>query len=400
MKRQQKGSSRSKGDGSDILDALQEYDTQRTKRIKKEKFQGKMGKLFGWLRAAPGWIKGALIAAVVILVALIGDGIRRESGEMNATMVAFQGKVTVQRGGGTQSVNPQPKMALSNKDVVKTGPNSTATLVFPDGSAVQLEPNTEFEVRLLDYARGGERDRSFMVRTGSVIANVSRFFGAKSQATICTPTSVAAVRGTGFRVVYDPQQKQTYVQVVEGKVTVRTPAGTTDTGKGQMVRTAGYQVGGVQGLPGRRETSLGGQLDQMTRQYEKAPGVLERVEMAVNGFFDPFLQILGLTPGSWSYNTNNFARKAACMEALRRLRTHLAGAATGGDVPNYLNPVTLEEIQQDPREVRKLLDAFAGNMLESYQKTGSDTYIIRARARNRGRTLYELTEASVREVRE
>src|SRR5205823_5291823 len=123
-----------------------------------------------------------------------------------------------------------------NDDVIRTGADSTATLVFPDGSAVQVEPNTEFQVRLLDYARGGERDRSFMVRSGSIVAHVSKFFGGQSRATMCTPTTVAAVRGTGFRVQYDPQRKETFVQVADGKVAVRTAAGETATQKGEMVR--------------------------------------------------------------------------------------------------------------------------------------------------------------------
>jgi ferric-dicitrate binding protein FerR (iron transport regulator) len=397
-----KGSKQPQGSGNELRDALKEYGQQRSTRIKKEKRQGKLRKMFGWLQAAPGWAKAVLITVVVVLLALVADGLRRERGEFNATLATVTGQVTVAKGGEGSGTPAQAAMALENKDVVRTGRDSGATLVFPDGSAIQLEESTEFEVRLLDYARGGQRDRSFMVRAGSAVANVSKFFGVGSQATVCTPTAVAAVRGTGFRVTYDPAKKQSYVQVVHGAVDVRTAAGRLPAPAqgGQMVMATGYQIDPTRQLPKGRETAVGGQLGQMTR-YETEPGFLDRIEMAINSFLDPALQILGLAPGSWSYATNNFARKAACMEALRRLHIHISQSGEGGETPEFLNPVTLEELNQDPREVKKLVDTFSGGMLELYRKTGKDQFVAQARARNRGHTLYEVDETGgVHEVKE
>ncbi|MDT7898684.1 MAG: hypothetical protein RRB24_11585, partial [Armatimonadota bacterium] len=137
-----------------------EREQRRKERLKRRR------DYFGWLRAMPGWAKTLISLALLVLVVLIADGIRRESKEFKATLVAFTGTVQVLPHEKGQWVAAELNMALRDKDLVRTGPQSSATLVFPDGSAVQLEPNTEFEVRLLDFARGGVRDRSFMVRFG------------------------------------------------------------------------------------------------------------------------------------------------------------------------------------------------------------------------------------------
>lgn len=371
-----------------IKEAARQYERRERVRRRKERFL--------WLRAMPGWLKNLLLVGLIVLAVLIGDGIRRESKEFKATLVNFVGQVSVLPHGQKGWRVPEPNMTLRDKDLVRTGANSSATIIFPDGSALQLEPNTEFEVRLLDFARGERRDRSFMVRFGAAVAYVSQFFGANSQATVCTPTAVAAVRGTGFRVVYDPSAQQTFVQVAEGAVRFRTPVGEMTSQPGQMVAAAGYQLQRAQGLPQPAQRVLIGQVGQL-RQYEHPPNLLQRVEWFLTNLFDPFLQILGLTPGGWSYSAHNFARRAACQEALRRLRIHLESL---NEVPDYLNLVTLQELGLDPKERDRILSAFAGNMLESYRKVGRSDYIVRARARDKKRTLYEMTIAEIREVKE
>jgi len=384
---------RPKNTAEAIADLIKEAEREQLRKERRRRRR----QWFRWLQEAPGWLKTLITLTLFVLVALIADGIRRESKEFKATLVSFSGSVAVFQSTTNQWVPAKPEMALKDKDVVRTGANGTATLVFPDGSAIQLEPNTEFEVRLLDFVRGGVRDRSFMVRFGSAVAYVSQFFGARSQATVCTPTAVAAVRGTGFRVVYDPATKQTVVQVVDGSVRFRTPIAETASQPGQMAAASGYQLSGTQPLSPEYQRILSANVAQL-RRFEQPPNLLQRIEWAINNALDPFLQILGLTPGGWSYASSNFARRTMCMEALRRLRIHLESL---NEVPNYLNPVTLQELTGvHPKEKERILSAFAGNMLESYRKIGRDQYIIRARAKDKKRTLYEMTIAEIRQVPE
>ncbi|MCS7263206.1 MAG: FecR domain-containing protein [Armatimonadetes bacterium] len=388
--------SKPKSDAEIITEAVKEAQRQYERRERGRRRRERFGRFFGWFREAPSWLKTLLTVGLILLVALIADGIRRESAEFKANLVAFSGQVWVQKSDSRNWIAPEPNMALRDKDLVRTGANGTATLVFPDGSAVQLEPNTEFEVRLLDFFRGGTRDRSFMVRMGSVIAYVSQFFGAKSQGTVCTPTAVAAVRGTGFRVVYEPSTQQTYLQVVDGSVQFKTPVGEIMAQAGQLGSASGYQIQTTQSLPADAQRLLAANVNTL-RQHEKPPSFLQRIEWAILNPLDPFLQILGLTPGGWSYAAADFARRTMALEAMRRLRTHMEAL---NEVPNYLNPVTLAELNLHPAEKERILRAFAGNMLESYRKVGRDQYIIRARARDKRRTLFEADIAGVRQVQE
>ncbi|MCS7191643.1 MAG: FecR family protein [Armatimonadetes bacterium] len=388
--------SKPKSDEEIILEAVKETQKEYERRQRSKRRREKLGWIVVWIKESPSWLKGLIILALIALIGFIADGIRRESAEFKANLVAYSGQVWVQRANTQNWIAPEANMALQDRDLVRTGINGMATLVFPDGSAIQLEPNTEFEVRLLDFFRGGIRDRSFMVRMGAVTAYVSQFFGAKSQATVCTPTAVAAVRGTGFRVVYDPNARQTYLQVVEGAVQFKTPISEVMSQAGQMGGAAGYQLQATQTLPTSAQRMLAASVSTL-RQYEKPPSLLQRIEWAILNPLDPFLQILGLTPGGWSYAAADFARRTMALEGMRRLRTHMEAL---NEVPDYLNPVTLAELNLHPREKDRILRTFAGNMLESYQKIGRDQYIIRARARDKKRTLFEADIAGVRQVRE
>lgn len=380
------------GSMEDLMAALKEADSNHQKRVKQDK-KKKGGP--GWFSGVPGMIKAVVLAALVVVTILVVDGLRREAGELNASLAQVSGQVTILKG-GTSSSSASAKVTLENKDVIKTGADGSATVVFPDGSAVQVEPNTEFEVRLLDFARGGVRDRSFMVRSGRVVARVSHFFGAGSQATVCTPTAVAAARGTGFSVYYDPAKKETYVGVVDGTVTFKTPAGETQSTVGQLVASSGYQVGQPGALNATQQSRIKGGFDTMG-SYEKPPSFLQNVEYGLNAFLDPALQLIGLAPGSWSYAAGYAARRAATMEALKRLQQTMV-SIPDDQLPDYVSLTTLDELNVDPKQKGRMLDTLAGNQLESYRKTGVGKYEIRVRSRDKKRTQYLLSDIGIQEI--
>lgn len=392
--RKVKQSNKPKSSAEMLIEAFKEVQEQQERKERQRAWR----KRFAWLRDAPGWVKATITGALVVLLILLFDGIRRENKEFSATLVAFNGQVMVTPEGASRATAPQTNMTLRDKDVITTGANSTATIVFPDGSAIQLEPNTQFEVRLLDFARGGVRDRSFMVRAGAAVTRISQFFGAKSEATVCTPTAVAAVRGTAFRVAYDPRTKQSALQVVDGSVQFRTATMSTEARLGQSTTASGYQLQSSQTLSQQMQIAVGNQA-RLLSQHEKPPNILQRIEWGLTNLLDPVLQFLGLGPGSWGYNSTNFARRTACMEGLRRLRLHIEQAA-GEEAPDVLNPITLEELQLDPRERERILSGFTGNMLLSYRKLGKNNYEVLVRARDKAHTLYRLTPAEIVPVKE
>jgi hypothetical protein len=383
--------------GDSLRDALKEVEQGRQKKLRDQRRARKRDRWFGWTRRLPGGIEGLLFAVVVIFILLIGDGVRREGQELTARIAATRGQVMLQKAGVSSSVTAAVNTTLHEGDQIFTIRDGEATLVFPDGSALLVEPNTRLEVRVLGFSRGEVRDRSFLVHFGGVVAHFSRQFGQGSRGAVSSPTAVAAVRGTGFRVFYDPDptRKQTYLAVVEGTVQFRTTAGANQVIPNQFCVATGPRILPTHSLPRPAQQRIAAQL-QALRQYERPPSFLESLETRINDALNPLLQLLGIAPGVWSYQAVDFARVAACREALHRLGTRLESR----EAPDTLNPITLEELQLDAAEREKLLHSFSGAMLESYRKTGKNQYVLRVRARDQKHTLFELTRGSVREVKE
>ena len=59
-----------------------------------------------------------------------------------ATLISVQGPATVRPSGGTAFVPAARKMPLAAGDILRTGPNGRAVLLFADGSQVKLNANT------------------------------------------------------------------------------------------------------------------------------------------------------------------------------------------------------------------------------------------------------------------
>jgi len=391
----------SQGSGNVLLDALKEVEADRQTKHKQQQRSKKMNKWFGWMRKLPGGGKFFVFAFIVVLVLLVGDGIRRENQELSARIASMRGQVMVTKSGESAAVSAAASTVLAEKDVVVTGPDGEVTVLFPDGSSILVEPNSRFEVRLLGFSRGEVRDRSFVVQVGSAIARFSTRFGKGSRGVVSTPTAVAAVRGTAFRVVYDPGTDrrvppQSYVAVVEGTVEYRAASGTAQIQRGQVGSTNGGQLQATQALSITRMQSIDAQVAQLAA-LDKPPSRIESLERSINNALDPLLQLLGLTPGG-GFGAMDGARRTATQVALRRLGTELEGLGT--DVPDYVTLTTLEELQLVPVEREKLLDTLGGRMLESYRKTGRNQYVIRARSRDKAHTLYELVPGAVTRIPE
>ena len=82
---------------------------------------------------------------------------------------------------------------VANCDSVRTGLKAQATLIFDDGSKVELGPNASFT---LEEASGNRA--SLQLGFGALKAFVAKLQGRKFQ--VRTPTAVCSVRGTEFRV--------------------------------------------------------------------------------------------------------------------------------------------------------------------------------------------------------
>ena len=112
------------------------------------------------------------------------------------------------------------------------------------------------------------------------------------------------------------------------------------------------------------------------------------------GFLNPMLQKIGLVSGGWSIADNDDARRLAAATQLKNMGKTIEGA---GAAPGVLSLGTLSELGMDQAERDRALLSFAGAMLDSYEKQGTNGYTIRVRARDSSQTPYLLTERGVRQ---
>ena len=280
-----------------MANAVRDANSQRVRELKRANKLSRMKK-FAWLSDVPHWIHVIVRIAIIILIVLILDGIRRESAEFSASFISASGTVQVLKESASYPELATLKTVLQDGDIITTSDNSSATVLFPDGSAVQIEPNTQFVVRLLDFFRGSVRDRSFMVNYGSITARISSLFGVQSRAAVCTPTSVAAARGTGFQVKYDPQNRQTRLTVYDGVVSYQNGFNVVDASGGTLVDSTYYSTSKPQTVTRSDMSYIGGKINSLSI-YETTYSPLQETEYNLNAFLDPILQLMGFGPGGW-----------------------------------------------------------------------------------------------------
>ncbi len=110
---------------------------------------------------------------------------------------------------------------LGEGDRLRTGANGFATLELPDGSYVTVAQNGELDIdKLRHVTLTGAADRIFDLRAGEVESRVTHATRRDDRFQIRSPSVVAGVRGTRFRVDYDGGTQTTAVAVLDGAVGV------------------------------------------------------------------------------------------------------------------------------------------------------------------------------------
>lgn len=110
---------------------------------------------------------------------------------------------------------------LVEGDRVQTGQNGFATLELADGSHLVIPPGASLDLATLrQTALTGATDRVIDLRRGQVNTEVTHATRKDDRFQIRSPSVVAGVRGTSFRVNYDGDNGSTAVEVLEGAVGV------------------------------------------------------------------------------------------------------------------------------------------------------------------------------------
>ncbi|CAB3807360.1 hypothetical protein LMG28688_06534 [Paraburkholderia caffeinitolerans] len=110
---------------------------------------------------------------------------------------------------------------LVEGDRVQTGENGFATLELADGSHIVIPPGASLDLSTLrQTALTGSTDRVVNLHRGQVNTEVTKATRKDDRFQIRSPSVVAGVRGTSFRVNYDGDKGSTAVEVIEGAVGV------------------------------------------------------------------------------------------------------------------------------------------------------------------------------------
>lgn len=129
-------------------------------------------------------------------------------------MTTVKGKVSLVRGQAAPVLLHAGETVKAGDEIL-TDNKSSATIRMPDGSTVQIYPNSHI---VLCTETGSWRE-FLHVFLGTVRVQIEKISGRPNPKTLTTPTAIIAVRGTIFSVLVD-RNGDTQVGVGEGLVSV------------------------------------------------------------------------------------------------------------------------------------------------------------------------------------
>lgn len=140
------------------------------------------------------WKVGAVL---LISFAVLNLG---EAAERVASIFSYKGQVGIKRAAtGKKELVKRRRTPLFEKDMIVTGANSTATIMFEDASRIDLSPKTSIQIS------GKGRKREIAITAGGLRSDIKKVPGVKTN--FRTPAGVAAVKGTLVECVVKSENK-------------------------------------------------------------------------------------------------------------------------------------------------------------------------------------------------
>ena len=129
-----------------------------------------------------------------------------------AVIKKLEGKVTVKREGTDTWIPAELNMKLIEGDYVKTGPNSAAFLRVGVAGRIEVEANSELQLRnLATQANRKSENILLYLAMGDMTVDV-RFIDKNTSFETHTPTTITAVRGTIYKVSVSPTEGKTEIR--------------------------------------------------------------------------------------------------------------------------------------------------------------------------------------------
>src|SRR3990172_2249912 len=181
-----------------------------------------------WKRAV------VFIAAGVCLVASCFSDAEAQLTSDTAHITTMAGRVSVERGGELWTASNG--QAIEAGQIIVTGNDGSAQLGLPDGSSIEIFPNSRIIYRANRFNLRDLLD----VYLGKVRLQIQHLLPGDMPLRVTSPTAVISVRGTVFEVEVDAAQDTT-VSVDTGVVSVRhrlLPGGEVLVEAGQSLHVA------------------------------------------------------------------------------------------------------------------------------------------------------------------
>jgi len=142
---------------------------------------------------------------------------------------------------------------LAAPATVVVGENSRLELVAADGSVLRFAPGTTFTLTSADAEPAVSRDIQVDVAMGDCWAKVQKLLGAQSSFEVNSPTAVAGVAGTVYRLRVEPSELSKYY-VYDGKIAVSYSPVSPPAGSGPVTKPT--RVAGPQRVAGPHRVSV------------------------------------------------------------------------------------------------------------------------------------------------
>ncbi len=150
-----------------------------------------------------------------------------KKGASVARIAAVSGGAAVIRNNTESETTAAVGMFLWSNDRIQTAAGSNVTLEFADGSKVLVQAESEMRLgKLMRYGSTGMAETDLFLKSGRTHSKIIPRSGPGSRFEIKTPSAVAAVRGTEYRVGANPDGSSR-IEVLTGSVQLDS-SGATD----------------------------------------------------------------------------------------------------------------------------------------------------------------------------
>ncbi len=164
----------------------------------------------------------AAIAAVLLLV-VFGAGVLLAPAsnlQARANLTIFQGAVELSRAGAAFAPATSGQLVRQG-DTIRTLAGAHAALTFFEQSVVVLDPGTELRFVSLRALSDGDIDVVMQQSSGNSWHVLSHKLAAAARYAVTTPSAVASVQGTSFRVRVESTTGKTTITTTDGVVKVQ-----------------------------------------------------------------------------------------------------------------------------------------------------------------------------------